>query len=147
MKNIDNLIKESLYKSLSTLINESQINSFESNLDKLDKEFNKYIINEKNKISNKEEYYLTVKNLLKKYNNIILNLGYQYSNVETNFLLSSIIETKYFIHGSDKWSEDEILEVDDKLYEIFSDDNLNELGIDISLKDMSKKGVENYILL
>lgn len=147
MNTIDNKIQESLNKVLSKFITESQVNTFENNLSFLDKKITSYIKEERSKLDNKEQYYLTIKGLIIKLNDIILNLGYNYSLVKNEIEYSTVFCVKYFIHGSLNWTEDELFEVDDKLYETFDMDELNQFNIDISLSDMSNKNGESFIKL
>ncbi len=147
MSYIDNKIQESLNKVLKKIINESKTNTFENNLLFLDKKINNYINTEKIKIDNKEQYYLTVKGLLIKLNNIILKLGYNYSLINSEILYDTVFCVKYFIHNSSNWSEDELFELDDKLYDTFDMDELNELNIEISLIDMLNENEESFIKL
>ena len=80
-------------------------------------------------------------------NNIILKLGYNYSSINSEILYDTVFCVKYFINNSSNWSEDELFELDDKLYDTFDMEKLNKLNIEISLIDMLNENEESFIKL
>ncbi|MBR6515514.1 MAG: hypothetical protein IKT40_01525 [Bacilli bacterium] len=148
MKNIDNMITESLHKTLKNFINESSSTSFDSCLERFDNKFNSYIEHQKILLNNRGSYYKTIRDLLVRYNSMILNLGIDYSLVKNVLSHNDTrIEVRYFINGSMNWDDDSFFDYEDMLYNRFNFDELNELGIELSLVDMREKGGECFIHL
>lgn len=144
----DKIVSEALKRSLRNIIKESQGGMFETTFSDLENKFHSYINNEKMKLENKLSYFSTVKEMLEKYHEVILNLGYDYSLVKSEINYNTVFETKYFINGSSHWTEDEILDTDDKIYDLSNNSDLSELGIEISFNDSAlSKGGECFIHL
>ena len=146
MKNIDKIIKETIRSSIVGIIKESS-DSFDNYLNEFDKSVKDYFEKERILLNNRESYYSTVRSVLISSHNTIMNLDFSYSLVDKDNSFSDRLTVRYFIHGSMNWSDDELYDNEDKLYHIFEMKNLDELNIDITLKDMRDKGGECFIEL
>lgn len=148
MNRLDKLIIESINNSLKSLLIEDSVQgTFEQCLGMFDNQMSKYIQDQEILLNNKKRYYETVKYIIISCHQRIMTLGFDYSLVKSEFLHSSFIEIKYFINGSLNWDDDTLYDNEDKLYSMFSDDNLFDLDIEIDMYDRRDKGGECFIVL
>lgn len=146
MEKIDKIIKEAIRSSIRNIITESS-DSFMVYLNEFDNSVKDYFEKERIMLNNRESYYSTVRAVLVSSHHTIMNLGLSYSLVDKDTKYSDKLTVRYFINGSLNWSDDELYVVDDKLYNSFEMDELNELNIEIILKDMRDEGGECFIEL
>ena len=148
MNRLDKLIRESVNNSLKSFLREDSVQgTFEQCLGMFDNQMSKYIQEQEILLNNKKSYYETVKDIIISCHQRIMSLGFDYSLVKSEFLHSSFIEIKYFINGSLNWDDDTLYDNEDKLYDMFSDDNLSDLDIEIDMYDRRDKGGECFIVL
>ena len=148
MDNLDKLIIESVNNRLKCFLREDSLQgTFEQCLGMFDKQMSKYIQEQEILLNNKKSYYDTVRDIIVSCHNRILGIGFDYSLVKCEFSHSSFVDIKYFIKGSSQWDEDSLYDNEERLYDIFSTDNLSDLGIEIDMYDRRDKGGECYIVL
>lgn len=148
MKKIDNSITEVFHNVLDKFINENiNSNIFDSSLKEFDIQVNDYFEKQMLLLNNKKTYYDTVRAILVSSHHTILNLGFNYSLIENNTKYSDRFSIRYFIDGSYKWDDDVFYDAENKLYNSFQMNELDEMNIDISLQDMRDKGGESFVLL
>lgn len=138
MKKLSQIIRENLNASICNFINEDITEKTPNNIiEDFSINLNVYFDNEKQKLIRKIKLGERMKNQVRQYNDIIMNLGYTYSQIKTNENRGEY-NISYYIDGSENWGDDEFI---DNEYQITTRFNKNIFDITVGVSDSEGKAV------